>query len=297
MNAQNVQTCGINRSRALAHQFACILNLRECNYIPQAFCLQHNHCQTIQTNAQTTVRRCTVVVSFYQEAKLCFDFFIGQAQSLEHLLLQFIVCDTNRTRGQFCSIQNQVKCLCNDLFRIGVQIRQAFIHWHGERMVHRNPCFGFVIPFKERELCDPQEVELASRNQIQLLCNLQPQSTQNWQGYLVLVCNDQNHVTLFAAQCLQDGFQSAFRQELCKRAGRLCIVPADKCQTLCTNALCLFGQLVDFFSGQGFCCLFCDDCPNTAASFDGRMEYYKIQIRNQIGNILQFHAEPCIWLV
>ena len=237
------------------------------------------------------------MVRLYQEAELGFDFLVGQSQCLEHLFLQLVIGDTNGTGGQFCAVQHQVKCLCSDTCRIAVQIGQALVHGHGERVVHCVPVLGVLVPFEERELGDPQEVELALRNQIQLLCHFQTECSQYRQGHLVLICHNENHVALGTVQTGQDLVQLALRQELCERAGRLLIVPANECQSLCTDALCLFGQLVDFLSCQHGSCIFCHDCPNAAAGFQCRTEYHKVYVLDCVRQILQFHAEAGIRLV
>ena len=156
---------------------------------------------------------------------------------------------------------------------------------------------GVFVPFEEGELCDPQEVELSFRDQIQFLCSFQTECAQNRECYLIFIGNNEYHVTLFAAQVCQDFIQLAVRQELCERAVRLFIMPADKCQTLCTDALCLFGELVNFFSGEDRSGVFRHDCPNAATCFQSRAEYHEVNILYNGRQILNLHAKPSIRLV
>ena len=47
--------------------------------------------------SSASMRWCTVFVSIYQEAEFCLDLLVGQTQCLEHLLLQFVIGDTDGT--------------------------------------------------------------------------------------------------------------------------------------------------------------------------------------------------------
>ena len=115
-------------------------------------------------------------------------------------------------------------------------------------MVHSIPVLCFFVPFKERELCDPEEVELALGDNIELLCNFKTECAEERENNVVLVGCDKNYIALFCACCFDDSIKLAVLEELAKRAVRSIVVPTDISKTLCADALCVFNELVYFSS-------------------------------------------------
>ena len=123
--------------------------------------------------------------------------------------------------------------------------------------MHSVPVLCFFVPFKERELCDPEEVELALGDNVELLCNLKTECAEERENNVVLVCCDEDYIALFCARCFEDSVKLAVLEELAERAVRSIVVPADISKTLCTDALCVFDELVYFFSCKSCCCVLC----------------------------------------
>ena len=78
----------VNQAGCLAHDIGSTLVLREGDDIADRFPLGHQHHQTVKAEGQTTVGRRAILESVHHEAKLGVSLFLGQAQSLEDLLLQ-----------------------------------------------------------------------------------------------------------------------------------------------------------------------------------------------------------------
>ena len=81
---------------------------------------------TVQTVSQTTVRRRTIFEGIHQEAETLLCLFFGEAQQLEHLILQLAVVDTDGTATHFDTIDHHVVCIRTDGSRIAVQQRNIF---------------------------------------------------------------------------------------------------------------------------------------------------------------------------
>lgn len=145
----------VNCRRALRHKLACVLYLRESNYISQAVCTAKEHRKPVKTYTKTAVRRCGILVCVNKEAELFFDLLIGKTEKSEHSLLKLRVCDTNRTTAKLDAIEYKVISLRSYLALVGIKILKALLHRHRERMVHSKPAFRLIVPLEERELGNP----------------------------------------------------------------------------------------------------------------------------------------------
>ena len=243
------------------------------------------------------MRRCTVLVGVYQEAELGVDLLLGQTQRLKHLLLQLVVGDADGTAQQLDAVDHHVVRLGTNRTRVAVDIGQALLQRHGKGVMHGKPALALLVPLKERELGDPQEVVLSFRNQPQLTAQCQAQLAQHRQHHAVLVRHNQHHVALFAAQEGQQTGKLLLIHKLRKRAVRLLLRPADIGQTLGADALGLLGQLVDGLAGEGGCGVLGDDAAHRAALRNRVCKDREAAVLDLLGQVNQLHAKAGVRLV
>ncbi len=73
--------------------------------------------------------------------------------------------------------------------------------------------------------------------------------------------------------------------------------PANECQTLGTDALDHFRELVDLFPGQGACRLLCHNGTDAAPGFDGTGKYPKAAVLHIFADVLDLHTVSGIRLI
>ena len=67
-------------------------------------------------------------------------------------------------------------------------------------MVHGVPVIGVLIPLKEGEFGDPEEIEFSFGDEIQLFAENRPDSAERRQNHLVFVSAEQGHIALLQAE-------------------------------------------------------------------------------------------------
>ena len=73
--------------------------------------------------------------------------------------------DTDGAAADFGTVENHVICFSIHLARIAQEQRQVFVTRSGERMVHCNIAFFFLVVLKHREVNNPGEGQLIRINQ------------------------------------------------------------------------------------------------------------------------------------
>src|SRR5690606_31627188 len=100
---------------------------------------------------------CTVFECVQQEAKLLMRFLHREAKCFEHFLLNITLIDPHRTAAYFVAVQYKVICLCTNLQRIFVKVRNIFFTWTCERMVQRYITFRFLVILQKWEVHHPSK--------------------------------------------------------------------------------------------------------------------------------------------
>src|SRR5690606_7922076 len=108
LNMQLAQLSVAHFTRRLSHHTCCGLSCREGNHFTDRLSAGHQHNQTIQTESQTTVRRCTELQRVEQEAEFFALFFFRNTQRTEYFLLHILIVNTDRATAQFSTIQNHI---------------------------------------------------------------------------------------------------------------------------------------------------------------------------------------------
>ena len=162
-------------------------------------------------------------------------------------------------------------------------------------MVHCDPLAGLLVLFKERKINDPKEFELVG-NDAKTLCHSKSECSEGREHNAVFVGDNQNYVALLRAEFFVNRGKLVLGHELFERSVRL-VNPSYISQTLCADALGVFGQLVDFFS-----CIYSggvlgNDRPYRTAVFDRTGKHRKSAVLDQIGDILYLHIKADVGLV
>ena len=217
------------------------------------------------------MRRCAVFVGFHKEAELGFDFLVRELEGAEHLLLQLGVGDTHGAAGKLDAVEREVERLRDDLGRVSVEILDALLLGHGERVVHREPLARLLVLLEEREIHDPEEAELVG-DDIQALRDFQTKCAEGGENGAVLVGDDQNYVALFRAETFINSVQLVLGHKFLEGGVRL-VDPSDIGEALCADALDILGELVDLLSGIDRSGVLRDDRADGAAVCDRAGEH------------------------
>ena len=209
----------INHAGSLAHDICSALVLRESNDIADRFPLGHQHHQTVKAEGQAAMGRRAILESVHHEAKLGVSLFLGQAQSLEDLLLQVSVVDTEAAAADFHAVEHHVVGICLDTARVAEEILDILVTGRSERMVHSLPALLFLAVLEHGEVNHPQEAELVIVDEATAASHLQTELAQSLCHHQRLVSDDQQQVTSLGASSLLDFLKSLVAVELLE--GRL----------------------------------------------------------------------------
>ena len=163
------------------------------------------------------MRRRAVFEGFNQEAELFIAVLLRQTQYLEHLRLQILVMDSDRTAAQLYAVQNDIIGVCLDCQRIGIQKLQLIQLRAGERVMHRLERMVFFVLFEHREVNDPQQIVLIIVQKSHSLRTFSSEETQRIIGYLRPVGTDKDQVVCLRVEHLCDLRKLFLREEFIYR--------------------------------------------------------------------------------
>ena len=133
------------------------------------------------------MRRRSVIERGNKPTEHLFDFFIGKAQRLEHLILHFLRMYADASAARFLPVYHQIVCFGSHRGGVGIQKRQIFHHGHGKRMVHGDQSSLFLAVFKLRKFGNPQNIVLVFVYKMRFFGKMQPQSTQRRKHNVVFI--------------------------------------------------------------------------------------------------------------
>ena len=164
-------------------------------------------------------------------------------------------------------------------------------------MVHRHPLAGLLVLLKERELRDPEEVEFALRDELELAGKVISERAEHRQRHGILVGDNQHDIALLRACLFADCSELALFEELAEGAGGLCINPADVCKTLCADALDHLDQLVDLLAGERLGSVLRGDAADRAAVSERICKDRELRSLHSLREIGDLHAKAQIGLI
>ncbi len=158
------------------------------------------------------MRRCTVFEGLNQEAEFFVTFLFGKTEHLEHLSLQILIVNSDRTAAKLYAVQYDVICIGFDSKRICVEQVYLIQLRAGKRVVHSLEGVVFLVFFEHREVHDPQQIILIIIEQSHSLRTFTAEETEGIIGYLRSVGADEDEVVLLCVENLCD-FRELFRRE------------------------------------------------------------------------------------
>ena len=109
-NLQLIQLLLRYRRGRAAHHVAAGVVLREGDEVADAVGTAEQGAETVETESQTSVRRCAVLEGTHQEAELLLSLFVGEAKGVEHLVLQGAVVDTDGATTDLHTVPSERVC-------------------------------------------------------------------------------------------------------------------------------------------------------------------------------------------
>ena len=244
------------------------------------------------------MRRYAVLERCQEESELLLRLFGPQADHFEHLLLDVVLVDPDASAAQLHAVEHDIVSLRPDRAGIGVDQVPVLIHRHREGMVHCHESLLLVAPLKQRELDDPQEIELVVVDEAQLLAQFQAQRAEHVPHDLVLVRRDEQQVALLAVHPLDDRRDLLFRHELGKRALHAAVVlELDVRKALGAVSLGKSHQRVDLLAGHAALSLDVNTADGAVLHCGRICKDRKSAVLHKIRQVHQLHAEPGIGLV
>ena len=101
LDTQLVELFLADGRRRLAHHIATRVVLRESNEVANRVGTGKDRAQAVEAEGQTGVWRCAVGEGIHQEAELGSGALVGEAEGVEHLVLQHAVMDTDGAATHF----------------------------------------------------------------------------------------------------------------------------------------------------------------------------------------------------
>ncbi len=244
------------------------------------------------------MRRNTVFESIQQEAELLMRSLLCKAEHFEHLLLDIILMDTHAAAADLSAVQHDIIGLCTYAARIRIDILQILFHRHCERMMHRRVAVLLIGPLKQRELRNPEEVEFILVQKTKLTADLDTKCTECRIDCLVLrIGNKQEQIARLAVHRLDQCLHILIAHEFGEGGLHAAVLfQRDIGKTLCTVAAHELGQRIDLLAGHA-ALSFCIDAADAAALGDRVGKYAETAVSDDIGNVMQFHAETGIRLI
>ena len=244
------------------------------------------------------MRGCAELVGVHQEAKALAGLLLGEAQGMEHTILQSGVVDTHGAAAHLDTVQHDIVGHSVAGAGVALDLVQVFGLGQGERMVHGHPAALLLGVLEQREVNDPQEVELVGVDQAVLAGNVQADLAQRGAGLDPIgIADQQQHVAGLGVQC---GIQRSFLgvgQEFLKAGGSTVGSQAAVRQALGAVGLGDLAQLIDVLAGQLIGQTFGVDGADGAARFQHGGEGLELGALEHLCHVLDFQSKAGVGLI
>ena len=204
--------------------------------------------------------------------------------------------DADAAAADLGAVQHDVIGLGPDLERIGLHELQVLVPGRGKGMVHGVVALLLGVPLHQREVRDPEEVELALVDQVQPLAHEQPQIAQRLGHDLRAVGDEHHEVAGFCREPLGNRLDLAVLEELCDRRFEAGVGHLDPGQSLCAEDLCLVREVVHLFARKARHARR-GETLHLAAQFHGLEEDLEVRRLRDVRNVLQLEPETRVRLV
>ena len=164
-------------------------------------------------------------------------------------------------------------------------------------MVHRHPLAEFFIELEEGHLDDPEQVEEAFRDEVELLRHGLAQCAEDGEHvFRVGVADDEDEVALFGAASFYDALYELFCDKFIEGSGDF-LVDADPGKAFRADAFGLFGQLLDAFLRHRCGAALRRDGADRTAALDRALEDAEAGVFDEVGDVVDLHAVTGVGLV
>ena len=244
------------------------------------------------------MRRRAELVGIHQEAEALAGFLLGKAEGMEHTILQGGVVDTHRAAAHLNTVQHNVVGHSVAGTGVALHLVQVLGLGQGERMVHGHPAAFLLAVLKQREVHDPQEVELVGVDQAVLAGDVQADLAQGGAGLDPIgVADQQQHVAGLGVQGGVQGGLLGIGQELLEAGGSAIGGQAAVSQALGTVGLGDLAQLVNILAGQLVGQALGVDGADGTASFQHSGKGLELGALEHLGHVLDLQAKAGIRLI
>ena len=233
---------------------------------------------------------------FQQEPELLARVLFGDVQQPEHLRLDLGTVNADAAAADLGAVQHNIIGPGSDLERVGFHELQVFFPGRGKGMVHGVVALLLGIPLHQREVRDPEEIELILVNELQPLAQEQPQIAQCFRHDLRAVGNEHHEVARFCVEPARNLLHLAVLEELYDRRFKAGIGHLDPGQSLCPEELCLVREVVHLFARKA-CHLRRCEAPHLAAQFHCLEEDLKVGGLCNVRDVFQFESETGVGFV
>lgn len=175
---QFVELFLVECARCLKHHVASAVVLREGDTVADGVKLGEDAHKAVETESETGVRRCAILECVDEEAELGHGLLRCESKDAEHLFLQLAVVDTEAAAANLNAVAYKVVGLGAHLFGMLVEQWDVVRVGHGERVVGGHEALFLVAPLEEREVDNPQALELVLATKTQTVAHLETEGAE-----------------------------------------------------------------------------------------------------------------------
>lgn len=175
---QFVELFRVEFARGVEHDVTSAVVLREGDAVADGVELGEDAHEAVETESKAGVRRSAILEGVDEEAELDHGLLRCESEDAEHLLLQLAVVDTEAAAADLDAVADEVVSLGAHLFGMLVEQRNVVRVGHGEGVVCGHEALFLVAPLEEREVDNPQTLELVLAPEIETFAHFETERAE-----------------------------------------------------------------------------------------------------------------------
>src|SRR6202041_3642141 len=181
-DAQFVELILVDLRRRLRHQIhgRCCLGKRDD--LADGFSARQEHGYAVKSERDPAVRRRAVGERIEEKPEALPGLLVAQTQGLEHPRLHVLTVDSNASRAELITIEDQVIALGPALPRRRFELIEVLFVNSCKRMLRADPALFSFAPLKKREAGDPRKFPLAAIDQLESVTQMEANLPGDMQG-------------------------------------------------------------------------------------------------------------------
>ena len=202
-----VELLGRDGRGAAGHDVATAVVLGEGDEVADAVDTAEEGAETVEAEGETGMWRRAVGEGVHEEAELCGGTLVGEAEGVEHLVLERAVVDTDAATTDFDTVDDDVVGVGADVApAVGlVEERLVLGLGRGEGVVHGVVALRLLVPLEEREVDDPQGGVDIGVAETQLAAHLETEGGELHAGFHSRAAEDEHEVARVGTELIGDG--------------------------------------------------------------------------------------------